>query len=377
MSYETKSILQIKSTDQMLMEYKDLVEMLALAGEIVKNPKQTVTQFYDGIKNLNSDQIQEIINQFASDIEADITNIALGNEEGQYHRGRGAVSVAITVYKVAAGGGFLFIVKEVDGFTKLFKGFNDSVREKLNNLPDGKAKKFDDDFTGKNPQSPDDNFIPDEVAQRINNPDMIDFWDGLGDHDVRKNIGFLEIAVGLTPDQKLELIDMYKPGNFIGFKGNSRNINYPANKKVNVFGDVTVEYDEFGMAKFIPLSPRAAEFKITESELLNYGLPPTGLSGTGPPDFTACNNWAKNHFGEDDFLPVFDANGIQSTSCLIKIPVTVNGQTEIKFVKHTWHHHQDGRTLYPVPFDIHSKFAHTATTVIGRGLQDVFPAPEF
>jgi hypothetical protein len=47
------------------------------------------------------------------------------------------------------------------------------------------------------------------------------------------------------------------------------------------------------------------------------------------------------------------------------------------WVRYTWHHYQDGRTMFPVPSKIHnvneSGFNHTGGhTIIEKNLQDIF-----
>jgi hypothetical protein len=55
-----------------------------------------------------------------------------------------------------------------------------------------------------------------------------------------------------------------------------------------------------------------------------------------------------------------------------------NGQCKINGVTHTWHHHQDARTMYPVPSDLHNITNHSGgKAVLSRGLEDVFDPPSF
>ncbi len=64
-----------------------------------------------------------------------------------------------------------------------------------------------------------------------------------------------------------------------------------------------------------------------------------------------------------------------------------NGKCEINGIMHTWHHHQDVLTMFPVPSKIHSKieggFAHSGGTAIinpsnpSIGLVRLFDSPIF
>ena len=54
----------------------------------------------------------------------------------------------------------------------------------------------------------------------------------------------------------------------------------------------------------------------------------------------------------------------------------------LNLMKHWWHHHQDGKSLFPVPTKIHNAteggFSHTGgKTVINRDLEGLFDGPIF
>ncbi|CAL2083522.1 protein of unknown function [Tenacibaculum sp. 190524A02b] len=80
-------------------------------------------------------------------------------------------------------------------------------------------------------------------------------------------------------------------------------------------------------------------------------------------DFTRANNAIRGRFDNVETLS--------------------NGKVKINGIEHTWHHHQDGKTLFPVPSDIHNVrsgtgFAHSGgATIISKGLQGLFDGPIF
>jgi A nuclease of the HNH/ENDO VII superfamily with conserved WHH len=94
-------------------------------------------------------------------------------------------------------------------------------------------------------------------------------------------------------------------------------------------------------------------------EFKSNNLTGTGSATSG--DFLAANKWAASNpalVGKFRLKP-------GSQRC------------EVKFgddwIECTWHHVQDGRTMYPVPSVIHDAFKHTGgKAIIDRGLQDIF-----
>jgi hypothetical protein len=77
-------------------------------------------------------------------------------------------------------------------------------------------------------------------------------------------------------------------------------------------------------------------------------------------DFNAANNWLT-------LIQQIYGNNIQ----IVEPKVKING------VLHTWHHHQDGKTMFLVPSDIHN-IPHTGgAAIIKYGLKGVLEGPEF
>jgi hypothetical protein len=124
-----------------------------------------------------------------------------------------------------------------------------------------------------------------------------------------------------------------------------------------------VEFDIYGHPKFVPNHvPKLANGSIVH-------VKPAGLDG-GSGDFTKANAAAKLAYGDTNFLK----NG--STGCKIK---DSNGI----WVECTWHHHEDGITLIPVPKTVHNSSnpegaGHTGVaSVIDKGIEGFFPSYQF
>lgn len=62
-------------------------------------------------------------------------------------------------------------------------------------------------------------------------------------------------------------------------------------------------------------------------------------------------------------------SGFMSHSCQLSL----NDTFEINGIQYSWHHLEDGKTLVPVVFDIHSKWKHTGgRSIIDNGLRGFF-----
>jgi Fibronectin type III domain/A nuclease of the HNH/ENDO VII superfamily with conserved WHH len=99
-------------------------------------------------------------------------------------------------------------------------------------------------------------------------------------------------------------------------------------------------YDDFGHPDFTKDVKKIRKLDGTQERPVYE--PPAGITGDRTQDAKKANEWAKNNFHADDFK--YD---IGSNECRIKDPNTGN------WVDHTWHHHQDGKTMMAVPKEIH------------------------
>ena len=176
---------------------------------------------------------------------------------------------------------------------------------------------------------------------------MVKAWEKVDFHDVRLNTTFLgkvsDLPANLQENIKTLYTNLKHPA---GFKNK---VNYDAN-----INGTTVHFDGEGFPNFTSHSP-GVQYKFDQS---NYPAGFDRLKGDGT-DFTKANNWA---VAND--LPGFE-----------KLP---NGQCKINGVTHTWHHHQDGRTMFPVPTDLHNVTNHSGgKAVLTGGLEDVFDPPSF
>ncbi len=176
-------------------------------------------------------------------------------------------------------------------------------------------------------------------------PNITKFLDEVTDPDMINRID------DLTPDELGKLDDLLK-------YQKSKDLRSTTVTK-NIGGkDISVKYDEYGFPDFTP-----------HASSKNHVFTSNTLTG-GSTDMTKANGWLIDKYGADNFrrhgsaIDIKDANG--------------------NWVRHTWHHHQDGRSMFPVPSAIHNVgrgnhgFSHSGgAAVIKRGLQDLFTGPNF
>jgi hypothetical protein len=216
-----------------------------------------------------------------------------------------------------------------------------SLRDRVLLLGKDLQEKFVDDFL----KNADDNVL----KQLDEAPRLIDVWKLVPDHDVRLNMDFLRKVSKLGSEMQKKVGDLYS--NLKAPSGLKGKVDFTATK--NIDGkSINIKYDKEGFPDFTVYSP-GHDYVFTSNSL-------TGKAT----DMTTANNWAKNKFGVDN------------------VETLTNGQIKIKGEIHTWHHHQDGRSMFPVPAKIHNAtqggFSHSGgAAIIERGLQDLFNNPIF
>ncbi|KAB7731511.1 hypothetical protein F5984_10115 [Rudanella paleaurantiibacter] len=125
-----------------------------------------------------------------------------------------------------------------------------------------------------------------------------------------------------------------------------------------------VDIDVYGHPNFVPFVPQLADGRKIRytSQTLNGTIT----------DMKTANTWASS-YGIENF------EGLPNGRCKIK-------DASGTWVECVWHHHEDGRTLMPVPIEVHNRSFSAAGTgvphtggaaVIRYGIQDFFPSPQY
>ena len=156
-----------------------------------------------------------------------------------------------------------------------------------------------------------------------------------------------------NPSKLNQLDDLYNPSKFQMTAGSNRlPINSPAPFQASINGK-TVNYNSQGFPDFKPHSA-GSSFDFKSNSLTGTGSATAG-------DFKAANDWALSNPALSGKFQAIPGN----QRCLVKF-----GDD---WIECTWHHVQDGRTMFPVPSDVHNAFRHTGgKAIIERGLQDIF-----
>ncbi|MFT6335936.1 MAG: hypothetical protein ACJATI_002691 [Halioglobus sp.] len=206
--------------------------------------------------------------------------------------------------------------------------------------------------------------------------DMLDmsFYNGLKKgHDIRLNSKFLKKYNSLSPDKKLKMKEYMK--NQKSPAGRKGQVDYYETRNVEGIGDVTIYYDKNGFPEFENYCAKPTDkFKYISDN----------LKGTAA-DFKKANEQLAEKFGFSKPYPK-DADGkfLPLSSGTYEWTPGKNNFTK-DGVKHTWHHHQDGKNIFPVQSRVHSTtevgslgFPHSGgDKLINEDLKEFFDPPLF
>jgi len=220
------------------------------------------------------------------------------------------------------------------------------------------------------------------------NRSLVDSWNDLAKigkivdgvpqgHALRADTDFLERYSKLDPTKKVKLRDyLDKQKAFSGRKGQ---VNYVESKYIDGVGDVTIRYDQYGFPDFTDYCPRPTN---------KYILYADDLKGTSA-DFRRANQKLAKEYGFEKPYPKgsdnkyleLESGDFRWTPGNQNFYKKVNGE----WIKHTWHHHQDGKTIFPLDSRIHntsepgsSGFPHSGgDALIKEDLKEIFESPIF
>lgn len=334
----------------------DLTSLASLTYSLCTD-KKARTDMYKGLVQIKEKVQGQPLNEVASLILgattgnsseewAEVTNPATDSGRKSHLGMRGGINSVKSIFAAATlGAAVMGILTEGGG--KLARMVELKLKHPIfadellgyNFLDDVAKSKLIDDVLGEGGEA--------LAAFFEGNVGRVKAWKKVDFHNVRLNTTFLgkvsDLPVNLQDNIKTLYTNLKYP------KGFQNKVNYDA----NINGTI-VHFDGYGFPNFTSHSP-GVQFKFDQS---NYPAGFDRLKGDGT-DFTKANNWA---VGKD--LPGFE-----------KLP---NGQCKINGVTHTWHHHQDGRTMFPVPSDLHNVTNHSGgKAVLAGNLEDIFDPPTF
>lgn len=209
---------------------------------------------------------------------------------------------------------------------------------------------------------------------------LFDSADNVGGRFVKSWESLLDVGDGTRKWVRTQVPILERMANKVDEYPNEKVANYY--KRHNSNGDVKrypgtsnngQYYDKYGHPDFTQDVPIATNGKRAIYK------PIEGLDGPGTTDFTKANNWALKPVSEGGggFDPSnFKKNG---TGCKIKDPNSPFKDSD-GWVECTWHHHEDGKTLMPVPTVVHNR---TNASHIGgvqaiiEGIAGFFDSPVF
>lgn len=247
------------------------------------------------------------------------------------------------------------IVSELTGLNTELKNYAQQLK-KNSTLTNTEQQKINeilqevDEYTGSTLQGLGKTGLLSKISSHTHLSSWVNNLDEVADAAL---ISKLDNLATTNPEKLSQLDDLYNPSKFQMTSGTNRiPVNSPAPFQSTINGK-TVNYNSQGFPDFKPHSA-GSSFEFKSNSLTGSGSATSG-------DFLAANNWATSNpalAGKFQTIP-------GSQKCLVKF-----GDD---WIECTWHHVQDGRTMFPVPSDIHNAFRHTGgKAIIERGLQDIF-----
>jgi hypothetical protein len=188
---------------------------------------------------------------------------------------------------------------------------------------------------------------PSLLDDMAGNGGMLNAWKALSDRPdwVRLNSNLLSRLADKDAAYLMQVNDLYDP----------RKFQLPASfRPPGTYQGI--QYNEFGF-------PDLTQHALNRS----YYYP--SANGNYTTDFRNATDWLKQQPGIESIIELGDPP--RGSPLLVKL---VNG----KYVKYTWHHHEDGRTLMPVISEVHDMLLgkHTGgVATAGRALQGLFSSP--
>ncbi len=241
------------------------------------------------------------------------------------------------------------------------------------NLEPGIQNQFFKDFVN-NPKGYQDMLDNPQMLQAWNDMYELSFYSGTKTgHDIRNNTDFLLKYSALAPEDQVKLKDYILK--LKAPKGRKGQVDFYETRQVAGLGEVTIHYDKNGFPNFVDYCPQPIEqFRVISDN----------LRGTAA-DFKLANEQLAQKFGfEKPYQKDTNGNYLPLEKDGYKwIPGKNN--FEYNGIKYTWHHHQDGRNLFPVETRVHSTtelgspgYPHSGgDKLIKLGLKGFFDGPDF
>ena len=189
--------------------------------------------------------------------------------------------------------------------------------------------------------------MKDDIAKFVENPDLIDSWKMLSDLPnakiwIRQNVDILKKFDGLSQIKAARLEEVY------------RNLKLPPKApssppfKMAVFFDgktIEVNFNKYGFPEFDRVTTNITGLN-GENFIQSY--PGLWNSKNVPKDLREASNWALKHFPEGRVRRSTTSGGKKSYEKIDLLDDDGNWVTQ------TWHHHENGKDLFPVPSKVHN-----------------------
>jgi len=196
------------------------------------------------------------------------------------------------------------------------------------------------------------------------NSALIDSWKFLSDLGpskfwVRQNIDILVLFIKLPVNKQNRLKVIYRNLNLP--RGSPSPPPFTMSRKIDGT-EYTINYNKYGFPEFDKLATRMT---AANSKNLMRSYPNPWNSGNAAKDLRDATKWAMENFPPDRVRRTISANGSRSNS---KIDILDDNGN---WITQTWHHHENGKDLFPVPSKVHNSgeggFRHSGGDTVTNG----------
>lgn len=202
------------------------------------------------------------------------------------------------------------------------------------------------------------------ISTITKNPRLVDSWRFVSDLPpskiwVRQNIDVLVLFNKLSVNEQNRLKTIYRNLNLP--RGSPSSPPFTMSKTIDG-NRYTITYNEYGFPEFYKLATRITG---ANGRNLMRSYPNSWNPGNAAKDLRDATKWAMENFPPDRVRRTIRPNGSRSDS---KIDILDDNGN---WITQTWHHHENGRDLFPVPSKVHNSgeggFRHSGGDVVTNG----------
>ncbi len=345
---------------------KELIELKELAGNLINDPQKTMEDLWSAVTGITPQMILDMV-------ASEVSNLTDTGVNGSYSRAKALSALGLEIIMGAVGTKLLSKVKSLLPDTEAssspiiltIKEIIDKLKEirqkvgkpefseKVIALSNALKEKFIKDFY-------DD--IDDFVELFSNHPAVVDVWKKLIDRPewVRLNKELLE---KLAQESDAFIDNVNKLYINMPFPADVKPP-FPTLKSISFNGKIIkLEFNKFGFPKFwqhrTKIYLNGSEFNTIYKGDWKIVGPNVTHGAARSSDLNKASTWAINNYPPGKVRRSTTSGGKTSSSKIDILRDGGNPDVESDWITQTWHHHENGKDLIPVPSEIHNPVNHS------------------